>query len=143
MRGVRRAAAPAPVAAAIALAIVAAWARAPRGPDVHHPGADCRACHTADAAALLADSAQARERLEPDLEARCLACHPNEGPSHRTGMKPARPVPASLPLSDAGLVTCATCHFVHGEANRARDYERLDNRKGALCLSCHTLKELE
>ncbi len=112
------------------------------GPDVHRPDADCARCHTADRAALAADPAQARVALVADLDQRCLACHGNEGPSHATGMKPRGAVPAELPLSADGRITCATCHFVHGEGDRARDWTRIDNRRGRLCLTCHTMSEL-
>ncbi len=129
--------------AGVAALLAIADAKPVPGPDVHRPDADCRFCHTADAAALHADSTLARTALVPDLEARCLRCHGGEGPSHPTGMRPGRPVPPELPLSRDGLVTCSTCHWLHGEGERARDYERIDNRRGRLCLSCHTLKELQ
>lgn len=112
------------------------------GPDVHRPDAACLGCHTADAVTLNRDPTNARSALIPNLEARCLACHGGEGPSHKTGVRPRGLVPASLPLSSEGLVTCATCHFVHGEGERSRNYQRIDNRRGQLCLTCHRMSEL-
>lgn len=100
-------------------------------------------CHTADATLLSAHRDAAAAALVPDLEAVCSRCHADEGPSHRTGMAPKRPVPASLPLAADGTITCATCHFMHGEATTAESFERIDNRRGQLCLTCHDLSELE
>lgn len=116
---------------------------APAGPSPHRADADCLKCHTADAATLQRDPTHARTLLASDLEARCNACHSDQGPSHKTGMPPAHPVPATLPLSATGTITCATCHFLHGENDQFGDYVRLDNKRGGLCLTCHTMAELE
>ena len=124
------------------LLLVLADAHPIPGPDVHRPDADCRSCHTADAATLKRDPATARTALIPDMDAHCMSCHGGEGPSHKTGMRPRQSVPPELPLSSGGLITCATCHFVHGEGERSRDYQRIDNRRGQLCLTCHTMSEL-
>ena len=61
----------------------------------------------------------------------------------QTGIPPKGAVPPQLPLSADGKITCATCHFLHGEPGAGEAFCRIDNRKGALCLSCHTLAELE
>ncbi len=121
----------------------AALAKRQHGEDVHRPDASCPVCHSAQRDALEADRAAARGLLAPDLEARCLLCHNDEGPSHRTGIRPVKPVPAILPLSVDGLITCATCHFVHGERAPAVDFLRIDNSRGGLCLTCHELSELQ
>jgi hypothetical protein len=84
----------------------------------------------------------ARGLLVPDLESRCIACH-DEGPSHHTGIRPKKPVPDTLPLSRDGLITCATCHFIHGEQDPYGDFVRIDNARGGLCLTCHELQELQ
>jgi predicted CXXCH cytochrome family protein len=118
-------------------------ARPAPGPDVHRPDAACQGCHTADAAALGRDPAAARSALVPDIDARCMSCHGGEGPSHKTGVMPRGAVPANLPLSSNGQIMCATCHFVHGEGERSRDYQRIDNRRGQLCLTCHKMSELQ
>ncbi len=134
------------VGAALPLLLLAppsAAARAPKGPDAHRPESDCRLCHTADAATLRSDPARARELILPDLESRCFDCHAGEGPSHKTGVRPRGVVPPELPLSSDGRITCSTCHYVHGEANRANSFERIDNRRGKLCLTCHKLSELQ
>ncbi len=115
----------------------------PKGPDVHRADADCRTCHTADAATLDRDRPAARALVAPDVDSRCNTCHGDEGPSHKIGIRPTRPVPETLPLSGDGLITCATCHFMHGESDRFGDFVRIDNRRGGLCLTCHELSELE
>jgi hypothetical protein len=118
-------------------------AAAPRGEDVHRADANCRVCHTADRATLNGNPARARTLLVPNLEATCNRCHGSEGPSHKTGMRAAMKVPAALPLDPGGIVTCATCHFLHGENNQFGDFLRIDNRRGKLCLSCHKISDLK
>lgn len=132
-------------AAAVLLALVAGVAAARRatGENVHRPDADCRTCHTADAAALKRNPAAARTALAPNLEATCNRCHGAQGPSHKTNIAAKPGVPPNLPLSVDGRITCATCHFMHGENNAFGDFLRLNNRRGGLCLSCHKLSELE
>ena len=110
--------------------------------NVHRPDANCLECHTVDRTTLETEQAAARAKLAPDLESRCFVCH-DEGPSHHTGIKPTMPVPATLPLSVEGLITCATCHFVHGEPQGVGDALRINNDRGALCLTCHKLSELQ
>lgn len=132
-----------PLALVLLLALLAGAAAKPHGENVHRPDGDCHACHTADAATLNADKTAARTALAPDLEARCARCHGDEGPSHRTGMRPVKAEPDGLPLAADGTIGCATCHFMHGENNGFGDFLRLDNRRGGLCLSCHQLSELQ
>jgi len=116
----------------------------PKADNVHRPDADCARCHTAERAALEADPNAARTTLlAPDIEDRCNGCHNDEGPSHHVGIRPHKPVPDTLPLSGSGLITCSTCHFIHGERNPFGDFVRLDNSRGGLCLTCHELSELQ
>ena len=133
------------LAAGIALIVLAGTLAAkPHGENVHRlDGSDCRTCHTEDAPALKADPAKAATALVPDLEAACMRCHGDEGPSHKTNIPPKRPEPAALPLAADGTIGCATCHWMHGEHNEFGSFLRLDNRKGGLCLSCHELSELQ
>jgi len=134
---------PAPLALVL-LAMLLTVARAkPHGENVHRGDGDCRACHTTDVATLNADKVAAKTDLVSDLEARCAGCHGDEGPSHRTGIRPAKNVPPGLPLAADGTIGCATCHFMHGENNSFGDFLRLDNHRGGLCLSCHELSELQ
>ena len=115
----------------------------PKGDNVHRADAACAACHTAEHATIAADPQAARTTLlAPDVENRCYACH-DEGPSHHTGIRPKKPVPESLPLSSSGLITCNTCHFVHGDQNPFGDFLRINNSRGGLCLTCHELSELQ
>ncbi len=129
--------------AALLTAVLAVAATRPRGENVHRRDSDCRACHTAEAAALSADTAAAKVALAGDLEARCLACHGDQGPSHRTGIPPKKAVPTDLPLAPDGTIGCVTCHFMHGENDPYGDFLRRDNRRGGLCLTCHELSELQ
>ena len=112
------------------------------GQNVHKPDTDCARCHTVDRPVLKENPVAAPHQLVPDVEQRCTACH-DEGPSHRTGMAPGKPRPETLPLSDSGQITCATCHFVHGERDPYGDFVRIDNSRGALCLTCHKLEDLQ
>jgi len=130
-----------PVLLAALLAVGAA--KKTPGENVHRPDAECRGCHTAEQATLERDRTAARALLAADLEERCVLCHNDEGPSHHTGIRPRKPVPDTLPLSAEGLITCATCHFVHGEPDAIDDFLRIDNRRGGLCLTCHELSELQ
>ena len=123
--------------------LAVALAKGPRGENVHRPEAECPVCHTADRATLEADRAGARTLVAADIEERCLLCHGDQGPSHHTGIRPRKPVPEALPLSVEGLITCATCHFVHGEHGAGQDFVRIENARGGLCLSCHELSELQ
>jgi hypothetical protein len=114
-----------------------------QGEDVHRRDANCRSCHTADRDALDGDPAKARLSLRADLEATCNRCHGSQGPSHKTGVRATMSVPPALHLSSEGRLTCATCHYMHGESNRFGDFLRIDNRRGQLCLSCHQLSDLK
>jgi predicted CXXCH cytochrome family protein len=129
--------------AALLVLLAPAAAKKPPGENVHRPDVECRTCHTVDRAQLDADRKAAKSALAGDLEARCMLCHGDEGPSHHTGIRPQKPVPDTLPLSAEGLITCATCHFVHGEQNPFGKLVRLDNSRGGLCLACHELADLQ
>lgn len=115
----------------------------PAGENVHRPDADCARCHSAERGVLEQDRGAAQTLLAVDLEQRCFVCHADEGPSHHTGIRPHKPVPDTLPLSSEGLITCATCHFIHGEQDPFGAFVRIDNSRGGLCLTCHELSELE
>jgi predicted CXXCH cytochrome family protein len=119
-----------------------ALAHTPRaqGEDVHKRDSNCRACHTVDADALNRNPKAAAATLLPNLDATCNRCHAAQGASHKVGVAAKKSVP-ELPLSE-GKLTCATCHFMHGEGG-GPDFLRIDNRRGKMCLSCHTMAELQ
>ena len=94
-------------------------------------------------ALLEQDRVAARTQLLPDVDERCNTCHGDEGPSHRVGIAPRGGLPETLPLSSRGTIMCATCHYIHGERNPFGDFVRVDNSRGALCLTCHKLEELQ
>ena len=129
------------VSLAVPLAVV--LGKRPPGENVHRPDAVCLTCHTTNRDTLEGDRDAARGLLVSDLETRCNRCHSDEGPSHRTGIRPRKPVPDPLRLSADGLITCATCHFVHGEQSPFVYFLRIDNSRGWLCLTCHERSELE
>ena len=127
---------------ALVLALAPASAKSPHGEDIHRSEAACGRCHTSDRDALQSDRGAARGMIASDLETRCTECH-NEGPSHRTGMAPKKAVQDPLLLSDDGLITCSTCHYMHNEPNPFSDFLRIDNSRGGLCLTCHELSDLQ
>jgi len=129
--------------ALLLVTVALARAKKAKGENVHRPDANCQICHTADRAALNRNPAQAKNWLRNDLEATCNGCHGDQGPSHKTGVKAKTKVPDALLLSSDGRITCATCHFMHGEGDARDDFVRIDNRRGRLCLSCHRLSELQ
>lgn len=68
----------------------------------------------------------------------CYRCHPNQilGLSHPVGVaqKSGTSVPGYLPTLEGGIITCVTCHNVHG-GNR-KHFTRMEATKD-LCKSCH------
>lgn len=120
-----------------------ALAKKASGENVHRMDGNCRTCHTADATELNANRSRAMTALQPNLEATCNRCHGAQGPSHKTNVAAKPGVPSILPLSVDGKLTCATCHYMHGENNQYGDFLRIDNRRGKLCLTCHKMSELE
>jgi len=70
----------------------------------------------------------------------CLECHADEAiASHPVGMVPSMAVPADLPLTAAGQVTCFTCHRDHGDIQPTGDGLQSLRRSTVwqLCQSCH------
>lgn len=122
--------------------LVAVQAETSPTQSVHGADVDCTACHTADRATLERDPRAAASLVVSDLEDRCSVCH-DQGLSHQTKIRPIKDVPGALRLSAEGLITCPTCHFVHGEQNPFGNFVRIDNSRGGLCLTCHYLSELE
>ena len=68
----------------------------------------------------------------------CYQCHPPEelGVTHPVGvaLKQTTKIPKDLPTLEGGIITCVTCHDVHG-ANRP--YLARKEMTRDICISCH------
>ncbi len=68
----------------------------------------------------------------------CYRCHPPEilGVSHPVGIakKSGTVVPDYLPTLEGGIITCVTCHEVHGRDRK--HFTRMEASKD-LCKICH------
>lgn len=76
-----------------------------------------------------------------DLPTDCDGCHKAAYNPHPVNMKPTMAVPPELPLSPVGLVTCATCHAVHGgksEDSYVRNGVGHFASRRTFCYKCHT-----
>ncbi len=91
----------------------------------------------------------------------CMNCHTHDASTHSVNIAVDFSVPADLPLSSTGKITCLTCHTVHGRLHSQRPWascnfmdhllnrERLtktyllrrNNAHGELCLTCHDPEE--
>jgi len=91
----------------------------------------------------------------------CMNCHAHDASTHSINIEVDFSIPADLPLSSTGKITCLTCHTVHGRLRSQRpwascnfmdyllDRERLtktyllrrNNAHGELCLACHDPEE--
>lgn len=89
--------------------------------------------------------------------AMCIPCHGGSVDSHPLDVYPGYAVPADLPLSKAGGISCLTCHYTHGSLksdhpccsvsllDRLFGSDRLkksfllrrENCNGELCRACH------
>lgn len=128
------------ICAALVLGAVTAGLSEPRQ-NPHGNQDQCITCHTTDTGGLKADPVTGHPNLRQDLESICKSCHHLEEPGHQMGVTPKRKIDPVLPLDAQGRVECWTCHFTHGE-NPYGEYLRVDNRRGGLCLKCHTFSEL-
>ena len=98
-------------------------------------------------------------RMRDNFTEVCTACHEYGERSHPTDIEIDFDVPADLPVF-YGKVTCATCHYPHGESksetryvsasalnklgsifSRKKSFKtyflRRENTDGELCLACH------
>ena len=80
----------------------------------------------------------------------CITCHADvyeSGYMHPVNVVPERVgIPADMPLSRSGLITCNTCHNVHsdhetGFGEKTYFLRRLE-RGRAFCVACHTESDL-
>lgn len=104
-------------------------------PNAHPYKTACESCHTAPKASLVA-GARATASMVADIDAECLKCHYDGPITHPVGI-PNSKKKCDLPLSRDGQITCVTCHFGHSNQNGNGQLLRMNNRRGALCLSCH------
>jgi predicted CXXCH cytochrome family protein len=68
----------------------------------------------------------------------CYQCHPPEdlGVSHPVGVGPGgkTKIPDDLPTLEGGIITCFTCHNVHGSSRRYFARKKITKD---VCISCH------
>ncbi len=125
----------------------------------------CQQCHVGDIRSRQMADASA-DRMQPlvfkrDEISMCSRCHEDNSSSHQVDIKVDFPVPADLPLSASGHMTCLTCHKAHGRLRSDRPWAsvnfmdrllnsesltktyllRRNNAEGELCLVCHDHEE--
>lgn len=105
-------------------------------PNAHPFGTPCTSCHTAPKASLVGTS-PAAHAMVATIDAECLRCHYDGPITHPVGIPNTKIQAPDLPLSAEGKITCVTCHYGHDNQNIHGQLLRKDNRRGALCLSCH------
>lgn len=84
-------------------------------------------------------------RMKASLQSLCSRCHPNQenALSHPVEMVPSSGVilPADLPLSWEGKMTCGTCHDIHSAPDSGFtgkwNFLRRRTTGSAFCSSCH------
>lgn len=122
----------------------------------------CQQCHV-DNVKFLSNNVQTFQRMgfKKDEISMCIDCHADNASSHSVNVSVDFPVPADLPLSATGRMTCLTCHKVHGQLQSNRPWAsvnfmdrllnsecltktyllRRNNANGELCLVCHDYQE--
>ncbi len=107
-----------------------------------HAFTQCSSCHIQPNPAK--SGAEAREMNAPITEI-CNKCHEkglSEGYMHPYDVKPQRVfIPADMPLSPSGELTCSTCHDVHADYTTPYGAPTHFLRRGesgeAFCKICH------
>jgi len=105
-------------------------------PNAHPFGTPCQSCHTEPKVNLVAGRPAAKS-MTGDINGECLRCHYDGPITHPVGVSNSKKAAPDLPLAKDGTITCVTCHFGHSSQNVHGRLLRKDNRRGALCLSCH------
>ncbi|SJZ49361.1 cytochrome c3 family protein [Selenihalanaerobacter shriftii] len=125
---------------------------------VGHPLNGCSSCHVphgagGDSLWPFAPQLKTKEGTElSSITALCYSCHDGtitnkgkhffekDGSTHPIGIKPSNLVniPDNYSVDSEGRMTCATCHNPH--KSNTKNYLRISNKGGALCLSCHQNK---
>ncbi len=97
------------------------------------------------------------DRFSAGPTSMCMPCHEGSMDSHPLDVFPKYAVPADLPLTRAGGISCCTCHYTHGSLKtdnptcsvsfleRMFGSDRLkksfllrrNNCNGELCKACH------
>lgn len=99
-------------------------------------GLECRTCHKVV-------GVKTSGGLVKGVSEICYGCHSLSGKlSHPVDVKPSFSLPAGLPLSEDGIMTCATCHDPHKSyrnalTNEKTHYLRREGPKKLFCMSCH------
>ncbi len=99
-------------------------------------GMDCRSCHTSL-------GLKTGGMVKPVTEI-CVGCHNIAVyQSHPVDIKPSFAMPAGLPLSEEGMMTCATCHDPHKTYRNVLSgektmYLRREGPKKLFCMACHS-----
>jgi predicted CXXCH cytochrome family protein len=111
-----------------------------------HAFTQCSSCHVSENPSGTA----AREMIEP-VTVLCRQCHEktlSEGYMHPVDVRPGRVrVPADMPLSPSGELTCSTCHDVHSDYftpyGAPSHFLRREESGRDFCTICHgTLETL-
>ncbi|MBC8318079.1 MAG: hypothetical protein H8E41_09240 [Desulfobulbaceae bacterium] len=104
--------------------------------------AECVLCHQGDPSSPVS--------LVGHQARMCITCHADvyeSGYMHPVNVVPEHvDIPADMPLSRSGLITCNTCHDVHSEhetgfGEKTYFLRRLE-RGRAFCVACHTENDL-
>jgi len=126
------------------------------------PAKLCQQCHANDVSFSDYKSRSYRRMVFKQNEiSMCVNCHTDDASSHSVNISVDFPVPADLPLSADGRITCLTCHKTHGRLRSNRPWAsvnfmdrllnsdrltktyllRRNNANGELCLVCHDHQE--
>lgn len=86
---------------------------------------DCTTCHGKD---------EEKTAIKKKINETCQACHPgSKGRDHEVGIVSKMP-DNKLPLGEGDIITCATCHELHG---KTKEKALLRMNFNDLCKSCH------
>jgi predicted CXXCH cytochrome family protein len=97
----------------------------------------CKLCHVLD------DNSQMAKRPTDDIIAACRHCHSGvisgKTPMHPFDVPPGSvTIPAEMPLSERGQITCVTCHVTHNPDSGGNDYHLRTTAIGqSFCRACH------
>ena len=123
----------------IFLLLLGAWVYSmEKGPHAF-TDSECVNCHTKDS------SGKVTKQMKMPIAMLCKKCHEKifsgEGYVHPFNVRPTFTVPADLPLSPEGEITCATCHNIHSpvmtpSGTKSYFLRRIGPRR-QFCEACH------